>query len=196
MKRMIFMPLVASVLLAAAVGACSGDDAGPRRAGVAQVDAVIGVVESEDRESLEALLQFTSLPCTDDAAVTDRPRCQGEAAGTNVEVFQASECEARWLRREDTGALVEQVMALEPVVYAAFESPEGFYLAGRYTVVFEGDETRVEEEDLKRYVAVGVESESGRVTGMALGCGIEEPVHFLLPHLNERFDGWLIEPEG
>lgn len=191
------MPLAASVLLAAAVGACSGDDAGPRRAGVAQVDAVIGVVESGDRERLEALLQFTSLPCTEEPTVSDRPRCQGEAAGTNVEVFQASECEARWLRREDTGVLVEQVMALEPVVYAAFESPEGFYLAGRYAVVFEGDETRVEEEeDLKRYVAVGVESESGHVTGMALGCGIEEPVHFLLPHLNEGFDAWLIEPEG
>jgi hypothetical protein len=178
------------------VSACGGDDDAPKQSGVAQVDEVIEVVESGDRERLQSLLQFTSLPCTVEPGVIDRPRCLDEAAGTNVDVLQATECETGWLRQDDIDRLIEDVIVLEPVVYAAFESPDNFYMPGRYTVVFEGDETRVDEDGLKRYLSMGVEADNGLVTGVALGCSIEEPVHFLLPHLNEGFDDWLIEPRG
>ena len=46
---------------------------------------------------------------------------------------------------------------------------------------------------VKRYLAAGLEGDNGRITGIALGCGVDEPVHFLLPHQNDGFD-WLIGP--
>lgn len=193
------LKLISILLLVAAAGlavACGGDDNEPKRTGIAQVDTVIDVVESRDREALRDMLQFTNLPCTDDAAVSDQPRCLGESSGTNVDVFQANECEANWLRRDNLDQTLDDILALEPVVYAAFEAPDSFYVAGRYAVVFEGDDPRIDEAGLKRYLSVGVEGDNGLITGVALGCGIDEPVHFLLPHLNEGFDDWLIEPEG
>lgn len=190
--KLIALPALISAVAVIAV-ACGGNDQ-PKQTGVAQVDAVIDVVESRDRDRLQTLLQFTSLPCTAETSVVDQPRCLDEAPGTNVEVLQAVECETGWLRRADVDRLLDDVTALEPEVYAAFQSPDNFYVPGRYTVVFEGKETRADEDGLKRYMAMGIEADNGLVTGVALGCGIEEPVHFLLPHLNEGFDDWLIEP--
>ena len=186
------LPLV----FAAMFVACGGDGEGPRRTQISRVNTVIDAVVTGDSNEIRNLLQFTSLPCTDaTGAGGDRPRCLGEPAGTNVEVFQANACEAGWLRAIDVAPLLDHVIALDPVVYAAFHSPEGFYLTGQYAVVFEGDDPRVDEPGLKRYMAVGIEGDFGEITGIALGCGIDEPVHFLLPHLNEGFDDWLIEPE-
>jgi hypothetical protein len=180
--------------LAATILACRGDSESPRRTQISQVNTVIDAVTSGDRDMIRDLLQFTSLPCTDaTGAGGDRPRCLGEAAGTNVEVFQANACETGWLRDVDVDPLLDHVIALGPVVYAAFRSPEGFYLTGQYAVVFEGDDPRVNEPGLKQYMAVGIEGDVGEITGIALSCGIDEPVHFLLPHLNEGFDDWLIE---
>jgi hypothetical protein len=188
------LKIAVTIAIGATVAACGGGDDATRTQ-ISQVNAVIEAVEAHDREALRELLQFTSLPCTDATGAADRPRCLGEAAGTNVDVFQANDCEAGWLRREGLDSLLDQVIALEPVVYAAFRTPEGFYLAGRYAVVFEGADPRVDEPGLKRYMAVGVEGDFGEITGIALGCGVDEPVHFLLPHLNEGFDDWLIEPD-
>ena len=186
------LPLV----FAAMFVACGGDGEGARRTQISLVNTVIDAVVSGDSNEIRNLLQFTSLPCTDaTGAGGDRPRCLGEPAGTNVEVFQANACEAGWLRAIDVAPLLDHVIALDPVVYAAFRSPEGFYLTGQYAVVFEGDDPRVDEPGLKRYMAVGIEGDFGEITGIALGCGIDEPVHFLLPHLNEDFDDWLIEPD-
>jgi len=186
------LPLV----FAAMFVACGGDGEGARRTQISLVNTVIDAVVSGDSNEIRNLLQFTSLPCTDaTGAGGDRPRCLGEPAGTNVEVFQANACEAGWLRAIDVAPLLDHVIALDSVVYAAFRSPEGFYLTGQYAVVFEGDDPRVDEPGLKRYMAVGIEGDFGEITGIALGCGIDEPVHFLLPHLNEDFDDWLIEPE-
>ena len=184
------LPLLVIAVLG---GACGGDDR-PARTDIAQVDAVIDAVETQDRDRLRDLLQFTSVPCTDDSGAGGSPRCQGEAAGTNVEVMQTNQCEPQWLRREDAGALLDDVVALDPDLYAAFETPEAFYVQGRYTVVFEGDDPRIDETGLKRYMAVGVEADNGLITGVAFGCGIDEPVHFLLPHRDEGFDAWIIEP--
>ncbi len=189
------VPFAAVVVIAAALVACGGDDDGPKRTEISQVDAVIDVVEAQDKDQLRDLLQFTSQPCTEDTGAGGLPRCQGEPAGTNVDVFQANECEAAWLRADGVDPILDQVIALEPAVYAAFRTPEVFYLEGEYAVVFGGKETRVDEPGLKRYVAIGVEGDNGRITGIALGCGIDEPVHFLLPHANSGFDDWLIEPK-
>ena len=190
------IPALKLVLLAgvAAIVVACGDGDRPTRTQNSRVNAVIEAVESHDREALRDLVQLTSLPCTDEPASPDRPRCLGEPAGTNVEVFQANECETSWLRAGDLDSVIDQVIALEPAVYAAFETPEAFYLPGSYAIVFEGRETRVDEPGLKRYFAAGVEGDFGQITGVSLGCGIDEPAHFLLPHQNEAFDGWLIEP--
>jgi hypothetical protein len=183
------------VAVVSVIVACGGADDGLKRTQISQVNTVIEAVEARDREALSDLVQFTSLPCTDTGGAVDKPRCLGETAGTSIEVFQANECEAGWLRRDSVEPLLEQIVAMEPVVYAAFEAPEGFYMAGRYAVVFEGNDARVDEPGLKRYMAVGVEGDYGQITGVALGCGVDEPVHFLLPHQNAGFDDWLIEPE-
>jgi hypothetical protein len=181
-------------LAAVAVAAACGGDDRPTRTNIQQVDAVIEAVQAQDRDRLRDLLQFTSVPCADSTGTGGPPRCQGEPAGTNVEVFQANQCEAQWLRRAGTDGLLEEVVALKPELYAAFETPDAFYLEGRYAVVFEGDDPRIDEQGLKRYMAVGVEADNGLITGIALGCGIDEPVHFLLPHQDSGFDDWLIEP--
>jgi hypothetical protein len=178
----------------AAIGAGCGGDERPDRTGIAQVDAVIEAAEAQDGDALMALLRFQSLPCTDEIGAGGGPKCDGEPVGTAVDVFPGGECEPAWWRRDEAGGLLDEVIALDPALYAAFESPEGFYLDGRYAAVFEGDEPRTDEPGLKRYLAVGVEADSGLITGMALGCGIEEPVHFLLPHRDQGFDAWLIEP--
>lgn len=181
------------IVIAVVVAACGGDDR-PGRTDIAQVDAVIEVVQAQDRDGLRDLLQFQSLPCADTIGAGGPPRCLGEPAGTNVDVFQASQCEPAWWRRDDVDRLLDEVIALEPALYAAFETPEAFYLEGRYAAVFEGDDPRIDEAGLKRYLAVGVEGTTGLITGIALGCGIDEPVHFLLPHRDSGFDDWLIEP--
>jgi hypothetical protein len=183
-----------ALLAALFIVACGGDD-GPKRSGVAQVDSVIDAFEEQDRETIQQMLQFTSVPCTEGTDTATRPRCLGEPDGTNVEVFVANECEPGWRRPDSIDRVLDDAMALGPEVYAAFNTPENFYLEGRYAVVFEGNDTRINAEGLKRYLAVGVEADSGLITGMAFGCSIDEPVHFLLPHLNEGFDDWLIEPD-
>jgi hypothetical protein len=187
---------VLPLAIAAAIVACGGDGDRPRSTQISQVNTVIDAVVSGDRDAIRELLQFTSLPCTDaTGAGGDRPRCLGEPAGTDVDVFQANACEPGWLREGDIEPMLDDVIALKPVVYAAFRSPEDFYLEGRYAVIFEGDDPRVDEPGLKRYLAVGVEGDFGEITGVAFGCGVDEPVHFLLPHLNNGFDDWLIEPD-
>ena len=174
------------LVLAATIAACSGGGDGPRRTQHSQVNTAIDRVVEGDRDGLRELVQFTSLPCTDTPGVNARPPCLGEASSTNVEVFQANQCEDAWLRRESLDSLLDQIAAMEPVVYAAFLSPEGFYLPGRYAVIFEGQDRRRDEAGLKRYMAAGVEAGNRLITGIALGCGIDEPVHFLLPQRERR----------
>jgi hypothetical protein len=110
-----------------------------------------------------------------------------------VDAFPTSECEQRWLRLDSIDPLLDQIAAMQPAVYAAFVSPEGFYLPGRYAVIFEGIDTRSDDPGLTRYFTAGIEG-NGRIAGIALGCGRDEPVHFLLPHANDDFDDWLIAP--
>ncbi len=194
--RTVSIPSIAAVIVAASVVvACGGDgDKSQTRTEISQVDSVIDVVASQDRDQLRDLLQFTNLPCTAEAGSLTQPQCASEPIGTTVDVFPVIECETKWLRREDVEPVLDEVMVLQPAVYAAFRSPDAFYVDGEYGVVFEGTETRVADDGLKRYMAVGVEGDNGLITGMALGCGIDEPVHFLLPHPENEFKGWLIEP--
>ena len=181
-----------ALALAAVLAACSGGESAPRRTQISQVNAVIDTVVARDTSGLRGLLQLTSLPCAETSTPAG-PACEGEDPGTSVDAFQATECENRWLRRAHLDPLLDQLTAMEPAVYAAFESPEGFYLAGRYAVIFEGIDTRSESAGVRRYFTAGIEG-NGLITGIVLGCSIEEPVHFLLPHANDDFDDWLIAP--
>jgi hypothetical protein len=189
--RTVFTTLCA-FLLACLLVACGGDER-PTRTGVAEVDAVIDVVAARDSQRLLELLQFQTLPCSEDAGAAG-PRCDAEPAGTAVEVFPSLDCEPAWSRRDEIAGLLDAIVASQPGLYAAFETPEGFYFTGRYAAVFEGEDLRSGAGGLKRYVAAGIAEGSGQITGLALGCSIEEPPHFLLPHRDQGFDAWLIEP--
>lgn len=175
--------------------ACGGDgDDRPDRTGIPEVDGVIEAVEAGDTARMRDLLQFTSQPCTDGLGAGGPPRCDGEPPGTAVEVLEVFQCEAGWARPDAVEPLLEAVAAMEPSLYAAFETPDAFFFESRYTAVFEGEDTRPDDGGLKRYVALGVDGETGSITGLALGCGVGEPAHFLLPHRDSGFDDWLIEP--
>ena len=185
----------ALALLVALSPACGDDDdGGARRTGVAELDAVIDAVESQDVDALRALLVFQTLACTTEFGPGGPPKCaEDEAEGTEVEVFAYSSCEPGWLRDDEalTAALDDAVVNL-PAIYAAFAPPADF-LVGQarpeYVLLFDGDDPRVDEAGYSRGLLVGVEA--GRIAAITPGCGAGTGADMLMP---EGVDDFLIEP--
>lgn len=155
--------------------ACGGG--AKKRTDVTDVDGVIDAVTSREATAISDRLQFSTLPCTTATGEGGPPKCAaGEADGTKVDVFETYDCAVNWRRRTDVDAMVRQVSALAPRVYAAFRTPPAYepggqfrdaaaVAASQYIAVFDTDVTT----DQRRGIAVAVGS--GKIAAIWFGCG-------------------------
>jgi hypothetical protein len=96
--------------------------AGTVTTGDAELDAVISAVLAGDIDSLVARVQFLTLACSTATGVGGPPQCaDGEAEGTDVQVFPFAACEGEYYRADGVPALFAREIGDEPRIYAAFE---------------------------------------------------------------------------
>jgi hypothetical protein len=90
--------------------------------GDAELDAVIAAVLAGDIDSLVERAQFLTLACSTATGVGGPPQCaDGEAEGTEVQVFPFAACEGEYYREDGVPGLLEREIGEDPRIYAAFE---------------------------------------------------------------------------
>lgn len=164
-----------------------GDDG--RLTGIEAVDHVIQTVEAGNTEALTALISLQAVDCIEGTGSRSAPSCVSpETPDTPVEALEVLRCEPSWERDETLTATLQEIAATEASLYSAFEGTPEHFMRGEQVLIFVGRDTRTVEAP-PRGIVLGLED--GRIIGMALGCGIGEPVHFLLPHTPVRY---LVQP--
>jgi len=164
-------------LLVVFASACGGGSGGERRTGVPDLDGVISTVTSKNTAAMSDLVQFSTLACTTATGEGGPPKCApGEIDGSNVDVFETYDCAINWRRRTDVDALLAQVPALAPRIYAALPTPPAYEpggqfrdaaagARGQYVAVFDTGVTQAQRRGMA--VAVG----SGKIVAIWFGCG-------------------------
>ena len=115
------------------------------RTGNMDVDAVIAAVESEDPGQLQALIRFTTIPCTKAEGLGGPPKCEAdEAEGTPLEVLPFLGPEGHFMREADLadfpGVSVIGIYAAYQLSDSAYS--EESYPAGEYAIVFIGSDNQ------------------------------------------------------
>lgn len=108
------------------------------RTGIAEVDDVLGAVESGDAEALRGLIRFTTIGCTTAEGMGGPPKCrEGETEGTLVNVLPLMGPEGSFVYETDlsnfrpTGVI--GIYAIYSVSDSAYS--EEAYPAGEYAVI-------------------------------------------------------------
>ncbi len=116
------------------------------RTGIADVDAVLAAVESDDAQSLRDLIRFTTVGCTKAEGMGGPPKCrEGEAEGTLVNVLPFLGPEGSFIYESDLpNFLPMQVLGIY-AVYSVSDSAysEEAYPAGEYAVMFTTEEDQI-----------------------------------------------------
>jgi hypothetical protein len=127
-----------------ASGTSSPGAGGDRQTGVAEVDAVIAMIEAGDAAAVAAEAAFIQLKCVSQSQGSGGlPQCQsGETEGTDVSVFPVVGCEGEHIREDDLDEYLEQRFAgQDPSLYAVVqhtEPPESEqFPTGDYGAIFE-----------------------------------------------------------
>lgn len=193
--RPVLLVLLAAAMMVAAT-ACGGDDNGPTAptpdlgdhpsSGVLAVDRVIAAVRDGDTASLQAQLRYATVACvaTPPEGAGGPPVCRdGEADGTDVDVFPAAQCEGFWLRPDEVDVI--RWPYVDARIHGAYRTPPNFYPPGTYAVVMQRMDGMA--AGLGWLLAV---SDDG-ITGINFGCG-ETPEQLAA---NQRLTDALIAPE-
>lgn len=159
---------------------------GNRLTGIVDLDAAIEAVESHDVAVLGGLLEFVTRECTHELGAGGPPRCaDDEEEGAEVQVFPFATCEPEWLRAADVDAAIDEMVAVEPVRVAAFDTPTGYLrVDGEYVVVFAGPDPRLDGAT-ERGVAVGVKD--SRIVEIQLACGAGDDGASMIPGSQTNF---------
>lgn len=108
------------------------------RTGIADVDAVLGALETGDPEDLHTLVQYTSAPCTTVEGLGGPPKCRaGETEGTTFNVLPFLGSEGSFIRQEEIGTWQGVDAAGLYAIYRVSESgrTEEYYPRGDYAVI-------------------------------------------------------------
>ena len=108
------------------------------RTGIADVDAVLGALETGDPEDLHTLVQYTSAPCTNVEGLGGPPKCRaGEIEGTVFKVLPFLGSEGSFIRQEEIGTWQGVDAAGLYAIYRVSESgpTEEYYPRGDYAVI-------------------------------------------------------------
>lgn len=151
--------------------------------GIAEVALVIGIVEAHDPVVLRAMLEFQTLPCTNEPGDGGPPKCPGfpdapEEEGTEVVVLEFWRCSVDWETEATIDAALTEIVATAATRYAAFEPPPDYLLDAQYIIVFEGLDPRVNEPS-PRGVAVAVDD--GKIVAVWLACGAGSGADSMIP---------------
>jgi hypothetical protein len=118
------------------------------RTGIGDIDHILAIVESGNREQLESLIQYTTAPCTTLDGLGGPPKCrEGETDGTPVEALPLIGSEGGFIRKTEidrwSGLDADALFAVYRAGEEGFE--EEYYPRGEYAVVFlaSGSETAV-----------------------------------------------------
>jgi hypothetical protein len=170
--------LVIAVFAVVLGASCSnGDD--QDRTGVPALDEVIEVIQAGEPGALVDRLAMQQLPCTKELGAGGPPKClPSESEGTAVEVFEFYSCEVNWLRADELAAMADEVFALEPTLFSAFQPPSEYLPAGEYVLLFDGSDP-THDPPQPRGLAVAVTS--GRIRAILRACGAGESASSLLP---------------
>jgi hypothetical protein len=112
------------------------------RTGIGDIDRIIAAILAGDLAAKEALVSYTTTPCTTALGMGGPPKCQaGESDGTLVEVFPVLGQEGEYARRDGIARILDLTVK---GLYAVYRVPadayrEEYWPAGDYGIVFVGD---------------------------------------------------------
>lgn len=152
----------------------------PRSTGVAELDSLIEIVESNDLARVQSLIELQTLACTDELGAGGPPKCrENEPEGMEVSVFAFSVCEPEWLREEQIRPNLEAAFSYTFRRYAAYEED------GQYVAIFEAEEMPIVG------AAVAITLDGGRIVKISRICGAGEGGEGLIPRGRTEF---LLDP--
>jgi hypothetical protein len=136
--------------------------------GITTVDRIIRAVQTEDYETLDALLQYRPVPCvTEVEGFGAPPEClEGEEEGTLVNVFAGAQCHGWFARPDDYDVTNFPLRGAR--LYAVYETGPNHFPEGDYAIIFEGG-GRDERPD---GIAWQFVADDVGITGVHHGCGM------------------------
>ncbi|MCI0555915.1 MAG: hypothetical protein L0287_33650 [Anaerolineae bacterium] len=115
------------------------------RTEIAEIDAVLAAVESDDPQALRDLFSYTTAACMTVNALGGPPSCRdGEAEGTLVEVFPFLGADGGHLRKDEMSKWEGIEVSALYAIYRVSENVnvEEYYPAGEYAIMFIRQENR------------------------------------------------------
>lgn len=186
-------PALPATVAAYQVGVPQGLYPHDKRTGVAEIDAVVNAVVTQDADALAALIEFSPSACTTETVLGGPAKCaDGEAAGTIVQALPIGRCGSGSMERADSevDTFYENFVGSGVWLSSAWNvgSEDGFPsmreagVTGQYRVLFAASAS-----DTTRRVATL--DANGKVVGLSFGCETpaetyEGAAGFILPPAN------------
>ena len=143
-------------------------------------DAIDAALAGDDGALAEQIVLSTEACAVNTGGAGGPPVCaQGEADGTEVQVFPTSTCEGEWNRPDVIPAVVDRFLQGIGEVYAIYNVPAQYYPPGSYSAIFTA--TEIDGRESVREIVV---TDDG-ISGLSFGCGSTPPEFIAARPLND-----------
>ena len=138
------------VLLGLATGCGSGTEVSSPT-GIADVDAILSVIEVGDAPTLMPFFVFRDAPCERyepgelriASGHGDIPCNEGEATGQLVPTYWSGGCEGSWWERGDAESLSDRITGMNLELYAVYEDAGRDAVPAQYVAIFTAHDSEV-----------------------------------------------------
>ncbi len=117
--------------------ACGDDGVKAGRTGIEIVDSVLEAIETDDENTLSALVRLEDRPCLRSVPSEVQPLClEDEETGTPVKTFTVAGCIGILHERASVEGVAGRIIDQDLSLYAVYSMPEGNPYSAVYSLLF------------------------------------------------------------